>query len=473
MPCNVLQGIIGFAEMWELGAIVGQRNGRRSVKQWHFDFIDKKGMTNEERDKIEEKLREVEAALEEEKAKCQNLEKKLEDADEDSKGLLFSLAQAQDPFVVVTGGANDGEDTVPWFAKVVATNEANRRLFLRWHVPNGEGVWARETENGKPIKDQSAVDGQEEEDAVDGQEEEDAVDRQEEEEAVDGQEEEDAVDGQEEEEAVDGQEEEEAVDGQEEEDAVDGQEEEEAVDGQEEGEAVDGQEEGEAVDGQEEEDAVDGQEEEEAVDGQEEGEAVDGQEEGEAVDGQEEEDAVDDTLRKCLDTYAIDEQLYMTHGQAAQCPSTNRMSKCVCLRLLRTYNQQRNRPVDAKGKKLPLHQSIVQTYATDQQLLEDSQVVQEQTNLVLVTINNTTVGTCTETGCRLWTGYIENGEYGSLKVPSHVENRRVTLQNDHYSVAGLRLDYERDNREHDDDTEILEVDDVEDVPQCSSTADYN
>ncbi|CAH1253114.1 PKD1L3 [Branchiostoma lanceolatum] len=36
----------------------------------------------------------------------------------------------------------------------------------------------------------------------------------------------------------------------------------------------------------------------------------------------------------------------------------------------------------------------------------------------------------TETGCRLWTGYIENGGrgYGSLKVPSHVEEGRVTLQ---------------------------------------------
>ncbi|XP_066294062.1 dentin sialophosphoprotein-like [Branchiostoma lanceolatum] len=144
MPCNVWQGILSFAEMWEQGAIVGQRKGSRSVKQWHFDFIDKKGMTNEERDKvlqklingeasfddvspskgkekgdggrseveaelkakveklqkekgeIEKKLKEVEAALEEEKAKCQNLEKKLEDADEHSKGLLFSLFQAKE-----------------------------------------------------------------------------------------------------------------------------------------------------------------------------------------------------------------------------------------------------------------------------------------------------------------------------------------------------------------------------------------
>ncbi|CAH1242416.1 Hypp6679 [Branchiostoma lanceolatum] len=56
--------------------------------------------------------------------------------------------------VVVAGGANDGDCTVPWFAKVVATYEANRRLSLLWHVPNGEGVYTRETENVKPIKDQ-------------------------------------------------------------------------------------------------------------------------------------------------------------------------------------------------------------------------------------------------------------------------------------------------------------------------------
>ncbi|XP_078657398.1 uncharacterized protein LOC144903286 isoform X1 [Branchiostoma floridae x Branchiostoma belcheri] len=85
------------------------------------------------------------------------------------------------------------------------------------------------------------------------------------------------------------------------------------------------------------------------------------------------------------------ERLYMAHGQAAQCPSTNRISECVCLRLLRTYSQVRNRPEDAEGRKLPLPQSIVQTYSNIQQLLADNRMIQEDTNIVLVVINNTTV----------------------------------------------------------------------------------
>nr|XP_023675259.1 uncharacterized protein LOC111847890 [Paramormyrops kingsleyae] len=85
------------------------------------------------------------------------------------------------------------------------------------------------------------------------------------------------------------------------------------------------------------------------------------------------------------------ERLFMTHGQAAQRPDTNRISECVSLRLLKEYQQGRNRPKDCKGKTLPIPQSIVQTYCHIKQLLEDSRVIQDQTNLVLVTINTTTV----------------------------------------------------------------------------------
>lgn len=81
----------------------------------------------------------------------------------------------------------------------------------------------------------------------------------------------------------------------------------------------------------------------------------------------------------------------MTHGQAAQRPDANRIAECVSLRLLKEYRQPRNRPKDCKGKTLPIPQSIMETYHHIKQLLEDSQVIQDQTNLVLVTINNTTV----------------------------------------------------------------------------------
>ncbi|XP_056111110.1 uncharacterized protein LOC130088380 [Rhinichthys klamathensis goyatoka] len=85
------------------------------------------------------------------------------------------------------------------------------------------------------------------------------------------------------------------------------------------------------------------------------------------------------------------ERLFMTHGQGAQRPDFNRTSECVSLRLLKEFAQARNRPRDCKGKTLPIPQSIVQAYHHIKQLLEDSRVIQEQTNLVLVTINNTTV----------------------------------------------------------------------------------
>ena len=83
----------------------------------------------------------------------------------------------------------------------------------------------------------------------------------------------------------------------------------------------------------------------------------------------------------------------MTHGQAAQDPEDTRISKCVCLRLFKEFDQARNRPRDSKGRILPIPMSIVSTYNHLRQLLEDSMVVMDKTSLVLVPINNTTVST--------------------------------------------------------------------------------
>ncbi|MED6256064.1 hypothetical protein ATANTOWER_019118, partial [Ataeniobius toweri] len=44
------------------------------------------------------------------------------------------------------------------------------------------------------------------------------------------------------------------------------------------------------------------------------------------------------------------ERLFMTHGQAAQRPDTTRITECICLKLLKEYQQARNRPKDCKGK---------------------------------------------------------------------------------------------------------------------------
>lgn len=81
----------------------------------------------------------------------------------------------------------------------------------------------------------------------------------------------------------------------------------------------------------------------------------------------------------------------MTHGQAAQDPEVHRVRECVCLRLAKEFEQARNRPKDTKGKTVPIPQSIVCVYSHIKQLLEDSRVVLDQTNLVLVPVNNTTV----------------------------------------------------------------------------------
>ena len=81
----------------------------------------------------------------------------------------------------------------------------------------------------------------------------------------------------------------------------------------------------------------------------------------------------------------------MVHGQAAQKPDTNRISECVCLRLLKEFQTATSRPTDNKGKRLPIPQSIVKVVTHIQQLLQDCAEIQEKTSLVLVTINNTTV----------------------------------------------------------------------------------
>ncbi|XP_058260426.1 uncharacterized protein LOC131362442 [Hemibagrus wyckioides] len=81
----------------------------------------------------------------------------------------------------------------------------------------------------------------------------------------------------------------------------------------------------------------------------------------------------------------------MTHGQAAQRPDANRISECVALKLLKEYREARNRPKDNKGKTFPIPQPIIMTYSHIKQLVEDRKELLDRTNLVLVTINNTTV----------------------------------------------------------------------------------
>ncbi|XP_065122010.2 uncharacterized protein [Paramisgurnus dabryanus] len=81
----------------------------------------------------------------------------------------------------------------------------------------------------------------------------------------------------------------------------------------------------------------------------------------------------------------------MIHGQAAERPDANRISECVALKLLKEFNEARNRPRDNKGKVFAIPQAIVMTYSHIKQLLEDCREILEKTNLVLVTVNNTTV----------------------------------------------------------------------------------
>lgn len=84
-------------------------------------------------------------------------------------------------------------------------------------------------------------------------------------------------------------------------------------------------------------------------------------------------------------------RLFMVHGQAAHRPDLNRISECVALRLYKEFREARNRPKDNKGKTFAIPQSIVMTYSHIKQLIEDCKDILDNTNLLLVTINNTTV----------------------------------------------------------------------------------
>ncbi|XP_053699560.1 uncharacterized protein LOC128746500 [Synchiropus splendidus] len=85
------------------------------------------------------------------------------------------------------------------------------------------------------------------------------------------------------------------------------------------------------------------------------------------------------------------ERLYMVHGKAAHRPDLNRVSECVALKLYHEFRVARNRPKDNKGRTFPIPQAIVMTYSHIKQLLEDSKDIMDQTDLLLVNINNTTV----------------------------------------------------------------------------------
>ncbi|XP_076577715.1 uncharacterized protein LOC143314537 [Chaetodon auriga] len=85
------------------------------------------------------------------------------------------------------------------------------------------------------------------------------------------------------------------------------------------------------------------------------------------------------------------ERLFMVHGQAAHRPDHNRICECVALRLYKEFREARNRPKDNRGKTFAIPQSIVMTYCHIKQLIEDCKEILDNSNLVLVTINNTTV----------------------------------------------------------------------------------
>ncbi|KAL1265138.1 hypothetical protein QQF64_003165 [Cirrhinus molitorella] len=81
------------------------------------------------------------------------------------------------------------------------------------------------------------------------------------------------------------------------------------------------------------------------------------------------------------------------HGSVVAQPLVSKqLRECVALKLLKEFRKARNRPKDNKGKSFPIPQVIVMTYSHIKQLLdEDCREILDKTNLVLVTINNTTV----------------------------------------------------------------------------------
>ena len=78
----------------------------------------------------------------------------------------------------------------------------------------------------------------------------------------------------------------------------------------------------------------------------------------------------------------------MVHGQAAHRPDYTRVSECVALKLFKEYKESRNRPKDTKGRTFAIPQAIVMAYGHIKQLIEDCQEILQNSNLVLVTINN-------------------------------------------------------------------------------------
>ncbi|KAG7510642.1 hypothetical protein JOB18_027313 [Solea senegalensis] len=83
--------------------------------------------------------------------------------------------------------------------------------------------------------------------------------------------------------------------------------------------------------------------------------------------------------------------LQIVHGSWPGCPGYTRVSECVALKLLKEYREARNRPKDIKGRTFAIPQSIVMTYCHVKQLIEDCKEILQNSNLVLMTINNITV----------------------------------------------------------------------------------
>ncbi|CAH1240920.1 Hypp6203 [Branchiostoma lanceolatum] len=144
----------------------GDKDKDAKIKKLEADVQTMRDQLASSKASYSEKERELKAVLdqlEEEKATSANLRYETEQSGEEQKDMLLELEGFRESplykvndFVVVRGNANDGDDTVPWFAKVVAVNQSKRRLTLRWHVPNEEGVYTRETKGGKDLKDDSA-----------------------------------------------------------------------------------------------------------------------------------------------------------------------------------------------------------------------------------------------------------------------------------------------------------------------------
>lgn len=81
----------------------------------------------------------------------------------------------------------------------------------------------------------------------------------------------------------------------------------------------------------------------------------------------------------------------MVRGQAAHRPDHNRVSECVALKLYMEFTEARNRPKDSRSRTFAIPQAIVMAYSHIKQLVEDSREIMDNSDLVLVNINNATV----------------------------------------------------------------------------------